>query len=665
MKRNAGIVACLVLVAAAIFLAARPHSANADDWLPIDPADLAMKDNPKQPGGDAMILYRDVKVDVSTANTSGDAEHEYDRIKIFTQEGTKQGHVEVEFDKKFDNVVHVEGRTIKPDGSIVRFDGQILETTIEKYSGRKVLVKSFTLPDVTPGCIIEYRYSIQGQPNRVLDWGWVVSQSIFTREARFTYVPFGGYGNSLRPIIRRNGLSADTIPAQQANGSYVMSIHDIDGMVDEPMMPPYRPIQARVDFYYQPPDAPSATGPSDKYWNHYGTKWSDDLDRFVDKKKALEAEVARTVSPSDSPEMKLAKLYARAQQIRNLSYEDYRSIKEKKDENIKQNSNVEDVLNHGYGWGRQINCVFIGLARAAGFDATQVFIAPRNYDIFQSAANNVDQLSDDLVWVHAGPKDYYLDPAARYFPFGMLPWYETSTTGLKVDKHGATMVITSDSGSADATIVRNADLQIQPSGEITGTMQVDYTGQRGALIRQDERKEDETGRTTFFETAVKSWLPAGSEFHVSKIADWDDNTKPVRVEGTLTIPSMSNTAAQRMLMPIDVFQMPQTADFASEKRVNPVYIHYPYEEIDNVKFHLPRGFNVEGTPDPKKIDLGAVTFEISATAHGDTAEIKRHLTEKLLIFTKAQYPALRQFFGNVKGDDNAQMVFKNVETAHN
>src|SRR5579862_1422657 len=183
-SRLADIVACLILVAAAAVLTARPHPARADDWLPIDPADLAMKDNPKQPGADAMILYRDVKVDVSTANTAGDAEHEYDRIKIFTQEGTKHGHVEVEFDKKLDNVVHVDGRTIKPDGSIVKFDGQVLESTIEKNSGRKVLVKSFTLPDVTPGCIIEYRYSIQGQPNRVLDWGWVVSQSIFTREAR-------------------------------------------------------------------------------------------------------------------------------------------------------------------------------------------------------------------------------------------------------------------------------------------------------------------------------------------------------------------------------------------------------------------------------------------------------------------------------------------------
>jgi hypothetical protein len=663
MSRIGRMVVCVVCLSTV--LVALPRTSHADDWLPVPPEDLAMKDNPKQPGADAMILYREVKVDVSKANVSGDAENEYVRIKIFTQEGTKRGHVEVPFDKKLASVVHVEGRTIKPDGSTVKFDGQVLETTVEKNSGRKELVKSFNLADVTPGCIIEYRYSIQGQPEMVLDWGWTVSQSMYTREARFAYVPYGGYGNNLRPIIRRNLLPADAMPVQQASGAYVMVVHDVAGIVDEPMMPPYMSMEARVSFYYQDEDAPSATGPSDKYWNHYGEKWADQLDKFTDKKKILDAELAKTVSPADAPEVKLSKIYARVQQIRNLSIEDYRSLKENKDENIKPNLNVEDLLNHGYGHGRQINFLFVGLVRAAGFDATELYVSPRNYLLFQPTGNDVSQLPDDLVWVHAGSKDYYLDPAARYFPFGLLPWYETSTSGIKVDKHGATMVNTPDPPSSDATTVRNADLEIQPSGEITGTIQVDYTGQRGAMIREDERKEDEAGRTIFFEKSIKNWLPAGSEFHVSKIADWDDNTKPVHVEGKLTIPSMTTTAAQRTLMPIEIFQMSQTGEFAAEKRVNPVYIHYPYEEIDDVKFHLPPGYKMEGVPAPKKVDLGAVSFEIAAQGQGDTVEIKRHLTERSLVFTKEQYPTLRRFFEIARTNDNAQMVFQNAESAHN
>ena len=663
MNRIGRILVCAVCLSTV--LVGLPRTSRADDWLPVPPEDLAMKDNPKQPGLDAMILYRNVVVDVSKANTDGDAESEYYRIKIFTQEGTKRGHVEIEYDRKIASVVHVEGRTIRPDGSIVKFDGQVLETTVEKSSGQKVLAKSFTLPDVEPGCIIEYRYSIQGQPGRVLDWGWVVSENMYTREAHFSYMPYSGYGNSLRPIIRRFALPPDAVATPQANGSYLMVVHDIPGIVDEPLMPPYMPIQSRVTFYYQESDAPPATGPSDKFWNHYGEKWGGQMEKFIDKKKALDADLAKIVSPSDSPEVKLSKIYARVQTIRNLSFEDYKSEKEYKDENLKPNLNVEDVLNHNYGYDRQINDVFVGLARAAGFDATAVFIAPRNIKMFIPNSNDESELSDDVVWVHAGSKDYYLDPAARYFPFGILPWYETSTSGIKVDKHGATIVNTPDPVASDAALVRHAELEIQPSGDITGTIQVDYAGQRGALIREDERKDDDSGRKKFFETAIKSWLPAGADFTVSKISNWDDTSQPVHVEGKLTVPSLASTAADRMLMPIEIFQMSQTQEFASEKRVNAVYIHYPYEETDDVKIHLPPGFSVEGLPDSKNLDLKAVGCQIAATADGNTVEVKRHLFERNIVYTKELYPALRKFFETVRTNDNAQMVFRNAESAHN
>jgi hypothetical protein len=642
-----------------------PLLSRADDWLPVPPEDLAMKDNPKQPGADAMILYRQVVVDASKARVSGDSEEEYVRTKIFTQEGTKQAHVEVQIRTGYDSVTLVVGRTIRPDGSIVKFDGQVLETTLEKVTGAKYLAKTFTLPDVQPGCIIEYKYSRQGKPGQVLDWGWTVSQPIYTREAHFAYTPYTGYGSNLRPLIRRNMLAADTAPQAQANGSYVMVVRDIPGIVEEPLMPPARPLEARVEFEYEDPDAPSATEPSDKYWSYYGKKWSDDLEKFIDKKKALDQELSKIVTPGDAPEDKLRKIYARVQQIRNLDKEDYKTVKENKDENLKLNTSVEDVLNHGYAHNRQIDYLFVGLARAAGFDATEVYIAPRNRELFTPAANDVSQLIDELVWVKAGSQDYYLDPAAHSFPFGLLPWYETATSGIRVDKRGGSVVNTPNPVSSDATLVRNADLQVQEDGEVSGTVQVEFTGQRAGMIREDRRKDDETGRTRYFEDMVKTWLPAGSEFELTKIANWDNNSQPIHIEGTLRIPSYTTSASQRMLMPLEVFQMTQMREFASEKRVNVVYFHYPYEEMDDVKLRLPAGYKVEGVPPVRKVDLGAVSCEISATAQDGGVEIKRHLAQKNLIFTKDEYQVVRRFFGTVKTNDNAQILVQNAQSAHN
>jgi hypothetical protein len=58
----------------------------------------------------------------------------------------------------------VRARTIRPDGNIVNFEGKPCEKIIEKRSGEKILAKTFTLPDVQPGGIIEYKYRRQYKP---------------------------------------------------------------------------------------------------------------------------------------------------------------------------------------------------------------------------------------------------------------------------------------------------------------------------------------------------------------------------------------------------------------------------------------------------------------------------------------------------------------------
>ncbi len=63
-----------------------------EDWLPVSPEDLALKDNPAQPGSSAMILYRESVVNAKMAKSVGDSIDEYYRIKIFTQDATKQGN---------------------------------------------------------------------------------------------------------------------------------------------------------------------------------------------------------------------------------------------------------------------------------------------------------------------------------------------------------------------------------------------------------------------------------------------------------------------------------------------------------------------------------------------------------------------------------------------
>ena len=171
-------------------------------------------------------------------------------------------------------------------------------------------------------------------------------------------------------------------------------------------MPPLKTIQARVEFYHLEEGTPQNETP-DHFWARTGKKWNDDLEHFINKKNVLDQEVSRIVAPGDSPEVKLRKIYARVQQIRDLSMETAKTEKEVKQENLKKNSNVEDMLHHGYGNGREMNFLFVGLARAAGFESAEVFVAPRNNNFFVPQLLDASELGADIVWARAGTQEYY------------------------------------------------------------------------------------------------------------------------------------------------------------------------------------------------------------------------------------------------------------------
>src|SRR5258708_36874032 len=140
-----------------------------------------MTSEPKAPGAPAIYLYRQVDRD-----DQGGRESQYYRIKIFTEEGRKQADVEIPFLKGVDQVNNIKARTIRPDGSIANFDGKVDAKTIVKARGVKYLAKTFTLPEVQVGSIIEYKYIDSWSNELIHDSHWLISSELFTKPDNMT-----------------------------------------------------------------------------------------------------------------------------------------------------------------------------------------------------------------------------------------------------------------------------------------------------------------------------------------------------------------------------------------------------------------------------------------------------------------------------------------------
>src|SRR5262249_27818174 len=166
-----------------------------DEWRPISPEELKMTSEPLAPGAPAIILWRQVDRD-----DRGQTPHEnvHIRIKILTEEGRKHADVELPFSKSIgNNIVHINARTISPDGSITNYDGKVFEKYIVKAKGVKYMAKTFTLPNVQVGSIIEYYYTEDLAEYKIFDSHWILSHELFTKDASFTMKP---YTNSYYPI---------------------------------------------------------------------------------------------------------------------------------------------------------------------------------------------------------------------------------------------------------------------------------------------------------------------------------------------------------------------------------------------------------------------------------------------------------------------------------
>jgi hypothetical protein len=116
-------------------------------------ATLVEKDAP------AEAIFWEVRVaDAAAGQDLQTFRSHYLRIKIFNEKGREYAKISLTYGGKT-NVSGVSGRTIKPDGSIVEMKKDaIFDTVAVKSKTLKVKSRSFTLPDVQPGDIIEYQW---------------------------------------------------------------------------------------------------------------------------------------------------------------------------------------------------------------------------------------------------------------------------------------------------------------------------------------------------------------------------------------------------------------------------------------------------------------------------------------------------------------------------
>ena len=176
----------------------------------------------------------------------------YLRVKVFTERGREsQSRIDLEYGKMYGTEIKIKdiaARTIKPDGSIVELKKEdIFERTIAKASGLKIQARSFAMPAVEPGCIIEYRWkeirvratqttcaSSFNEISRCAAYS-TSSSRISTQNASFNSITMQGHSS---PWVK------------EKNGFYSTTMTNMPAMQEEVRMPPEDQVKTWMLVYY-------------------------------------------------------------------------------------------------------------------------------------------------------------------------------------------------------------------------------------------------------------------------------------------------------------------------------------------------------------------------------------------------------------------------------
>jgi hypothetical protein len=448
------------------------------------------------------------------------------------------------------------------------------------------------------------------------------------------------------------GLPEGTQPPKDTGGLIWLEMNDVPAFQIEDYMPPQDALKYRVDFIYR--QSASVEKDPAKFWKETGKNWYEYMDTFVNRRKAMEQAVSGIVTQGDTSEAKLQKIYARVQQLRNTSFEEEKTAQEEKRERSKEARSVEDVWKQGAGNSRDINWLFIALAKAAGLDAYCVYISSRDTYFFNKNMMNTYELNDNVVLVKLDGKDRYFDPGTAFAPYGLLPWPETGVPGLRLDKDGGSWVQTPVPESSASKIERSANLAITEDGTLEGEVTVTYTGLEALWMRINQRNEDETSRKKLLEDQLTEAAPSGSQVELTNKPDWSGSTPSLVAKYSLKAPGWVTSAGRRSFLALGLFGSNERHLFEHANRVHPISFHYPYIEVDDITITCSAGSKVGSVPPPVNKDGGALGYSIKAENKNGALHISRELRSDLQNIDKSQYETLRSLFQMVRSGDEQQ-----------
>ena len=644
----------------ALCLFARVGLTQDKDWRAVTPEDLSSKTPVVEPGADAEAIFWEVRVDDSSAD--GLTLKHYVRVKIFTEKGRDDfSKHDIPF-LKGSRIKDVEARVTKPDGSVVFLNkDDVLEREIVKTSGLKIKAKTFALPGLEVGSVVEYRYR-EVIENAEANMRLVFQHDIPVRTISYYVKPFSGD----RAMYYQSFNVGNTKFEKDSGGFYRATMTNVPAFHEEPNMLPEDDVKSWIYIYYaaEMPKTP------DEYWKNLSKAFFEVSKASFKANDNVKQAAEQAIAGATTDDEKLKRLYDYARsQIKNVSYTPHVSDDDRK--KVRENKSPGDTLKLKMGDSGDIDSLFGAMAKSAGYDVRLALSGNRSELIFDPMIANVSlMLSSSSVAVKVGNDWQLFSPGEYYSPYGMMGWVEEGQQALVTDSKDLIWQKIPLAGSDKSRAIRTGKFKLLEDGTLVGEGRFEYTGHWAEAEKERNYGDSDVEMEKTLKNMIHQRISSTAEIESFTIENANDPDKPFTYTFKIKVPGYALKTGKRLFFQPNVFEKSSHPIFTASDRKYDVYIDYPYSYQDNITIEFPEGYSLENADAPAPIKDGqgisSHTVSMGTTDGGKTLIYKRSFSfgnGGFLRFPVTAYPAVKGLFEAFNKADVHQLTLKQATVA--
>ena len=612
-------------------------------WRAVSPAEMQMKTPQVDPGADAEAIFWDVTLDDKKLGKM--SYNHYVRVKIFTERGRERfSKFDIPF-VKGKKVEAVAARVIKPDGTIVALKPEdVFEREIVKSGNVKIKAKSFAVPGIEPGVIVEYQYKEIIKGDSANGERLVFQRDIPMQKVTYYVRPYKGMNLNFTSFNM-----SDVRFNENGERFFVGTKINVPALKEEPYMPPDDQVRSWTFLTYAPLNVSNQALGSMLGWSFFAARYNG-LHGFMTKpNKNIKRQADEITAGAASDEERLRKIYGFVQtQIKNITYDETLSDEQREKIDIDR---IEDIVKERAGSAFHVNLLFGALASAAGFDTRLLYSSNRSEIFF-----NPDKVSygsflhNAGVAVNVGNKWMYFDPSTPYLGFGDMFWHDEDTVAMVINSNNHSWIKTPLTDYGKSASKRTGKLKLLEDGTLEGTVRVEHTGHQAISRRESGFRDSANKREEELRSEIKGRVSTAEISEVS-IENFADASKPLTYVYKVRVPNYAQKTGKRLFLQPGFFEYGSSPAFSSATRTHDIFFPYPWSESDDVEIELPKGFALDNADAPGMVSdpskIGVLDVKINFDRSKNVILYKRNFHfggNGKILFPSSIYQPLKNLF---------------------